>query len=78
MKRNNPFITGTIILTLTGLLSRLIGFFYRIYLSRLFGEEGMGVYQLLSPVLSLTFSITAAGLQTAISKYVAGEAAAKN
>lgn len=78
MKRNNPFITGTIILTLTGLLSRLIGFFYRIYLSRLFGEEGMGVYQLLSPVLSLTFSITAAGLQTAISKYVAGEAASKN
>ena len=78
MKRNNPFITGTIILTLTGLLSRLIGFFYRIYLSRLFGEEGMGVYQLLSPVLSLTFSVTAAGLQTAISKYVAGEAAAEN
>lgn len=78
MKRNNPFITGTIILTLTGLLSRIIGFFYRIYLSRLFGEEGMGVYQLLSPVLSLAFSITAAGLQTSISKYVAGEASSKN
>lgn len=78
MKRSNPFITGTIILTLTGLLSRLIGFFYRIYLSRLFGEEGMGVYQLLSPVLALTFSITAAGLQTAISKYVAGEASSKS
>ncbi len=78
MKRNNPFITGTIILTLTGLISRIIGFFYRIYLSRLFGEEGMGVYQLISPVLALTFSITAAGLQTAISKYVAGEAASKD
>lgn len=73
MKQSHPFITGTIILTLTGLVSRLIGFFYRIYLSRLFGEEGMGVYQLLSPVLALTFSITAAGLQTAISKYVAGD-----
>ncbi len=78
MKRNHPFITGTIILTLTGLISRIIGFFYRIYLSRLFGEEGMGVYQLLSPVLALSFSITAAGLQTAISKYVAGEASNKN
>lgn len=73
MKRSHPFIAGTIILTATGLVSRLIGFFYRIYLSRLFGEEGMGVYQLLSPVLALTFSVTAAGLQTAISKYVAGE-----
>ena len=78
MKRNNPFITGTIILTLTGLVSRVIGFFYRIYLSRLFGEEGMGVYQLISPVLALTFSITAAGLQTAISKYVASETSTKD
>ena len=40
--RNRTFIKGTLILTLTGLLSRVIGFFYRIYLSRLFGEEGMG------------------------------------
>lgn len=78
MKRSHPFIAGTIILTLTGLISRIIGFFYRIYLSRLFGEEGMGVYQLISPVLALSFSITAAGLQTAISKYVAGEASSKN
>ena len=76
--KNHPFITGTIILTLTGLLSRFIGFFYRIYLSRLFGEEGMGVYQLTGPVLALSFSVTVAGLQTAISKYVAGEAATKD
>lgn len=78
MKKDHPFIKGTIILTLTGLVSRIIGFFYRIYLSRLFGEEGMGVYQLLSPVLALTFSITAAGLQTAISKYVASETSTRN
>ena len=71
--KKHPLITGTIILTLTGLLSRIIGFFYRIYLSRLFGEEGMGVYQLTGPVLALTFSLTVAGLQTAISRYVAGE-----
>lgn len=71
----HPLVTGTVILTLTGLLSRLIGFFYRIYLSRLFGEEGMGLYQLLSPVLSLSFALTAAGYQTAISKLVAEETA---
>lgn len=73
--KNHPLITGTIILTLTGLASRVIGFFYRIYLSRLFGEEGMGIYQLLSPVLALSFSLTAAGIQTAISKFVASETA---
>ena len=67
--KRHPLIFGTIILTATGLITRVIGFFYRIYLSRLFGEEGMGIYQLLSPALSLSFSLTAAGYQTAISKY---------
>lgn len=62
---------GTIILTITGLISRIIGFYYRIYLTKLFGEEGMGIYQLLNPVLALSFSLTAAGYQTAISKFVA-------
>lgn len=73
MKKSNrhPLIVGTLILTATGFLSRIIGFFYRIYLARLFGEEGMGIYQLLNPVLSLAFSLTAAGYQTAISKLVA-------
>lgn len=66
-----PLILGTIVLTATGLITRTIGFFYRIYLSRLFGEEGMGIYQLLSPVLSLSFSLCAAAYQTAISKFVA-------
>lgn len=69
--QQHPLITGTLILTITGLVSRMIGFFYRIYLSRLFGEEGMGIYQLLSPVLALSFSLAAAGYQTAISKFVA-------
>lgn len=77
-KYNRTFIKGTMVLTLTGLFSRVIGFFYRIYLSRLFGEEGMGIYQLLSPVLALSFSLCAAGIQTAISKYVAESVASRN
>lgn len=67
----NPLITGTLILTATGLISRLIGFFYRIYLSRLLGEENIGIYQLISPVMALVFSLSAAGLQNAVSKFVA-------
>lgn len=71
----HPLVTGTILLTLAGLISRLIGFFYRIYLSRIFGEESMGIYQLISPVVSLAFSLCAAGYQTAVSKQVAEIAA---
>lgn len=72
-KLNHPLVTGTVILTLTGLLSRFIGFFYRIFLSNVFGAEGMGIYQLIAPVLALSFALTVSGIQTAISKYVANE-----
>ncbi len=78
LRKSNPLITGTLILTATGFVSRFIGFFYRIFLSRLFGAEGMGIYQLISPVLALSFSLTVAGMQTAISKYVAGEEISKD
>ncbi len=67
----HPLIAGSFLLTLAGFLSRFIGFFYRMYLSQVFGEEGMGVYQLLGPVMALSFSLTAAGFQTSISKFVA-------
>ena len=33
----------------------------------------MGIYQLIAPVLALSFALTVSGIQTAISKYVAGE-----
>lgn len=67
----HPLITGSFLLTLAGFISRLIGFFYRMFLSQQFGEEGMGIYQLISPVMALSFSLTAAGFQTSISKFVA-------
>ncbi len=77
-KWTHPLITGTLILTLTGLVSRFIGFFYRVFLSNVFGAEGMGIYQLISPVLALSFSLTVSGIQTAISKYVASETSTRD
>lgn len=64
-------------MTVTGVLSRIIGFFYRIFLSRTIGAEGLGIYQLIFPVLTLCISFTAAGIQTSISKFVAEEQAHK-
>lgn len=74
----NTLITGTLLLTAAGVLTRIIGFFYRIFLSRLIGAEGLGIYQLISPVMSLGFAITAAGIQTSISRFVSMEVAKKN
>ena len=48
----HPVLTGTAILTCAGTLSRLIGFFYRIFLSRTIGAQGLGIYQMIFPVYS--------------------------
>ena len=58
---------GTIVLTGTSIVSQLLGFVYRILLSRLIGAEVMGLYQLIMPVYSVIMSITAVGLTVAVS-----------
>lgn len=57
-------------MTAAGVLSRVIGFFYRIFLSRTIGAEALGIYQLIGPVFSLCFALTASSIQTSISKFV--------
>lgn len=74
----SSFITGTLLLTFAGVLTRIIGFFYRIFLSRVIGAEGIGIYQLTSPVMALGFAITATGIQTSISRFVSTEIGKKN
>lgn len=71
MSEKHIILKGTFILTVTGFLSRLIGFFYRMFLSHTFGEENVGLYQLIFPIYALCFSLTAAGIEIAISRCVA-------
>jgi len=62
---------GTIILTLAGLFSRILGFFYRIWLSDHLGSELLGIYQMIFPLSGVCYTIYASGIQTAISKITA-------
>ena len=68
----NSLIRGTLILTLAGLITRFIGFFYRIFLANFLGEEQLGIYQLVLPLYSICFTIYGAGLQTALSQLISG------
>lgn len=63
----SSLLSGTLLLTLVGLFSQLVGFGYRIALSRLVGAETMGLYQLIMPVYSTLMSLTAIGLTVAAS-----------
>ena len=69
------FLRGTFILTCTGLASRVIGFFYRIFLSHTIGAEGLGLYQLIVPLQGIVLAVTAAGVQTALSRLIASRMA---
>ena len=70
MNQKRVILQGAFVLTIVGFVSRIIGFFYRIFLSHAIGAEGVGIYQLIFPVYTMAFSLTAAGIQTAISKNV--------
>lgn len=76
--KKHPLITGTIILTLTGMVTRVMGFFYRIFLSHTIGAEGLGIYQLIFPVYALCFALSTSGIQTGISRCAAASFAQKN
>lgn len=78
MSRKETLLKGTFILTITGLITRVIGFFYRIFMSHLFGESGVGLYQLIFPVYALIFSFSSAGIEIALSRCVSKYLALNN
>lgn len=78
MKQKRQFLWGAVILTATGFLSRMIGFFYRIFLSHTIGAEGLGIYQLIFPVQALCLALSVTGMSTAISRFAAGRLAVKD
>lgn len=75
MSKGKRLIVGAAILTITGFISRIIGFFYRIFLSRTIGAEGMGIFQLTFPLLTLCYAFTSMGIQTALSNCIASRLA---
>ncbi len=69
------FLKGTLILACTGLVSRVAGFFYRIFLSHAIGAEGLGLYQLVVPLQGLLAALSYAGIQAALSRLIAARLA---
>ena len=69
------FLKGTLILACTGLVSRIAGFFYRIFLSHAIGAEGLGLYQLVLPLQGLMAALSYTGIQSALSRLIASRLA---
>lgn len=71
--KKRAFLTGTLLLTGTGFLCRILGFFYRIFMSRTIGAEGLGIYNMIHPVFGICFAVCAGSIQTALSQHVAAD-----
>lgn len=74
----HPIYRGAILLTATGLICRLIGFYYKIFLSRVIGPKELGLYQLAMPLLSMGIAFSCSGIHTALSKFVASHSSPKD
>ncbi len=72
--KKHTLIAGTLLLTATGFITRILGFFYRIFLSRTIGAEGLGLFNMVHPVYGICFALCAGSFQTAISQFVASNA----
>ena len=70
MKKNN-FFKITLLLIIGGFITKILGMFIRIVLTRLIGTEGIGIYMLIMPTFSLLVAIAQLGFPVAISKLVA-------
>ena len=66
----NVIIKGTMILTIAGILTKLLGFYNRIFLTRVIGVKELGIYQLIFPIYMLVISFCCQGIGTSIIKHV--------
>ncbi|MGI6705737.1 MAG: stage V sporulation protein B [Clostridia bacterium] len=71
-------IYNTLVLTAANFIVRMIGFAYRILLSRLIGAEGIGLFQLVAPIHMLTITLVTSGLPIAVSRMVSRHVALKD
>ncbi len=75
-KSQSLFFHGSL-LAITSIVVRFIGFFYRIPLVRLLGDEGIGYYSSAFEIYAFLLIISSYGLPVAISKLIAEKRALK-
>ena len=72
------FLKGTLILTVAGVVVKVIGSLNWIFVSRILGGEGIGLYQMAFPIYFFALSVSTAGVPVAISIITAEKVALKD
>lgn len=74
----NRFLKGAMILTLAGLIVKVIGALSKVFIARILGGEGIGLYQMAYPIYQIIVAIAASGVPVAISIMIADKLANKD
>ncbi len=74
---NKKFLKGTLILTASSMVVKVIGSLNWIILSRILGGEGIGLYQMGFPIYLMAITVSSAGIPVAIS-IITAEKVAEN
>lgn len=78
MQAGSKFVKGAMVLTVAGIIVKILGAVYRIPLMNILGSVGMGLFMAVYPVYSMMLSISTAGVPLAVSKIVAERLARGN
>jgi stage V sporulation protein B len=78
MAEKQSVAEGTLVLTLSSLFNRLLGFAYQVLVVRLLKAEGIGLFSMIYPVYVLFLVVASAGIPVAIAWLVAEENARSN
>ncbi|MGL5575511.1 MAG: stage V sporulation protein B, partial [Sarcina sp.] len=70
MSKDN-FYKNSFLLTTSNLATGVLGFIFSIYISKILGPEGMGLFGLVMPIYNLFISLMTAGIVASISKFTA-------
>lgn len=76
--KKKSLLYNAFILTCANILVRILGFIYKIILSRKIGPQAIGLFQLVFPIYMLIITLTTSGIPIAISRIVAEHNAKKD
>ena len=78
MRKIPNLLLATIILSVSNIIVRGLGFIYKIFLSNIIGEQGLGIYHIVFNFLMICIALTTTGIPTALSCLISANNTLKN
>ena len=73
--KKQSFFLGAVMLTISSIVSKIIGAIYKIPLTNLLGPQGMGIYYIIFPVYAFLITFVSSSYTLSISRMVSSEVA---